>query len=149
LLALCEAIAVLKGLFTDSEFENRTSRIRLSVFRSAIELYIIVYILNGIRVGFLLVNSALIKSLEFEGNSRSVLKSFPREVRQDMGENLRRLQKGFEPLHFIYYTKVKTVIYVLHAFEKESAKTSKRDIRTAEQRLAALKARLRKEGILK
>ncbi len=90
------------------------------------------------------------------GDSRKVLKSFPKEVRQRLGKDLFRLELGLEATHYrpfapsifelreqderawyrvIYYVKLKNFIYVLHVFEKESAKTSKQDRRTIDLRL--------------
>jgi phage-related protein len=45
----------------------------------------------------------------------------------------------------LYLARVEDVIYVLHCFTKNTAKTEKRDLATAEQRLKLVQQRLRKE----
>ena len=115
-------------------------------------------------------SSSRVKRLEWEGDSLEVIRDFPKEVRLNLGADLRRLQEGrkpqdWRPMHsigpgvgeirdqderawyrVIFYMKVKDMIYVLHAFEKDTAKTTKHDLRTAKLRQKALQARLRKEG---
>jgi phage-related protein len=46
----------------------------------------------------------------------------------------------------MYLSQIHGVIYVLHAFEKDSAKTDRRDIEIAKDRLKAVHQRLREEG---
>jgi phage-related protein len=46
----------------------------------------------------------------------------------------------------MYLSRIQGVIYVLHAFEKDSAKTDRRDIETATDRLKAVNLRLRDRG---
>ena len=119
-----------------------------------------------------IVRPSPVKYVEWEGDSREVVRTFPSQARLNLGADLRRLQQGKDPENWcpmpsiapgvgelkdqdektwyrvIYYTKVKGMIYVLHAFEKTSRKTEKRNRRTAEQRLKALLSRLRREGKL-
>jgi phage-related protein len=107
------------------------------------------------------------KKVIWEGDSLDILKEFPEEIRQDIGGDLRRLQLGEKPLdsrpmksigsgvfelrdrdtktwyRVIYYIKVKDVIYVLHSFTKKSAKTPKKDLNIAENRLKAIKERIK------
>jgi phage-related protein len=45
----------------------------------------------------------------------------------------------------VYLARVKDTIYVLHCFEKNTAKTEKRDLNTAEQRWKSVQERLREE----
>jgi phage-related protein len=45
----------------------------------------------------------------------------------------------------IYLARVKETIFVLHCFEKDTAKTEKKDLRTAEQRWKFVQQRLREE----
>ncbi len=45
----------------------------------------------------------------------------------------------------VYLARVKKTIYVLHCFEKNTAKTEKRDLNTAEQRWKLVQERLREE----
>ncbi len=45
----------------------------------------------------------------------------------------------------IYLSRVRGVIYVLHCFEKRSRETPMKEIKTARQRLKAVRARMIKE----
>ena len=45
----------------------------------------------------------------------------------------------------IYLTKIGRVIHVLHCFEKESRKTDRRDVATAQARLKQVLNRIREE----
>ena len=109
------------------------------------------------------------KKVIWEGDSLEVLKEFPDEVKQDIGNDLRRLQQGKAPLdskpmksiaqgvyelrdadgktwhRVVYYIKIKDTIYVLHSFTKKSRKTPKGDLNTATERLKDLKTRLQQE----
>ncbi|MFH1018705.1 MAG: type II toxin-antitoxin system RelE/ParE family toxin [Pseudomonadota bacterium] len=109
-----------------------------------------------------------LRAVVWEGDSRSVIRSFPGDVKDRMGDDLFRVQQGKEPLRFrpmrsvgmgvfelkdadergwyrvMYYTQVKGRIYVLHAFEKTTRKTSHRDLNLARNRLKRVKERLRK-----
>jgi phage-related protein len=104
--------------------------------------------------------------ISWEGDSLEVLRSFPYDVRQDIGAALRKLQQGEVPpdirpmksigagvfevkeqdqrawYRVIYLSKVKDTIYVLHCFEKESAKTERVDLETARLRLVRVQRRL-------
>lgn len=97
------------------------------------------------------------KSLKFVGSSLDDLRDFPEEARRAAGFELRAIQDGFEPrdwkpvqavgpgvkeirIHIlgewriIYVAKLHDSIYVLHAFQKKSRKTSQRDIDLARNR---------------
>lgn len=63
------------------------------------------------------------------GDSREVLSAFPQDVKTVLGYSLRRLQ-----------TRMEDALYVLHAFEKKSRKTDRRDIEIAKSRLQMLLA---------
>jgi phage-related protein len=102
------------------------------------------------------------KSVEFLGDSLKVISDFPRAARQAAGYQLRRLQEGkvpedFKPLpiigkgveeiriwdevgtyRVIYTARLKNAVYVLHAFQKKTQATSKREIETATQRFKEL-----------
>ncbi|MGO9124967.1 MAG: type II toxin-antitoxin system RelE/ParE family toxin [Terriglobales bacterium] len=101
----------------------------------------------------------------FEGDSRAVIKSFPEDVREDLGGDLRRVQNGERPLdsgsmapalpgvfelrdqdkdlwYRVLYVRLEGVVYVLHCFTKKTNETLMRDINTARGRLNALKGRL-------
>ena len=101
----------------------------------------------------------------FEGDSRAVIKSFPEDVREDLGADLWRVQNGEKPLdsgpmapvlpgvfelrdqdkagwYRVLYVKLEGVVYVLHCFTKKTNETPQKDINTARGRLSALKLRL-------
>lgn len=106
----------------------------------------------------------------WEGDSLEVIRRFPGPVRQDLGAELRRLQTGDRPLNsrpmpsigarvyelkeqderawyrVIYLAKIGNRIYILHCFEKKSAKTGKSDLALAKARLKRVSARLRSEN---
>jgi phage-related protein len=106
----------------------------------------------------------------WEGDSLEIIRSFPGPVRQDLGAELRRLQEGDRPLNsrpmpsigarvyelkqqderawyrVIYLAKIGNQIYILHCFEKKSAKTGKSDLAVARARLKRVLARLRREN---
>lgn len=87
-------------------------------------------------------------------------------VRADLGMELRRLQLGQMPLNsrpmqsiglgvyeikeqdarawyrVVYLRKIRDCIHVLHCFEKQSAKTSKNNLKVARMRLKKVMARL-------
>lgn len=104
----------------------------------------------------------------FEGNSLSVIRGFPAEVREDFGADLRRLQNGERPLdsgslapalpgvfelrdqdkaawYRVFYVKMGGRVYVLHCFTKKTNQTPKGDIEIGRKRLSDLKARLAKQ----
>jgi phage-related protein len=106
----------------------------------------------------------------WEGDSLEVIRRFPGPVRQDLGAELRRLQTGDRPLssrpmpsigarvyelreqderawyRVIYLARIGNRIYVLHCFEKKSAKTGKTDLAVAKARLKRVLARLRSKN---
>ena len=99
-----------------------------------------------------------------------MLSGFPDEVKRALGFSLRQLQIGREPTsptrrmsslgsgvyelkeaderawyRAIYLSQVRSTIYVLHCFEKESRKTDRRDIEIARQRLKLVRQRLQEQ----
>jgi len=97
------------------------------------------------------------KPLNFVGSSLDDLRNFPDEARRAAGFELRAVQNGLEPsdwkpmqvigpcvkeirIHVlgewrvIYVTKLRNTVYVLHAFQKKTRKTSQRNIDLARQR---------------
>jgi phage-related protein len=101
----------------------------------------------------------------FEGNSLNVIRDFPKDVRENFGGDLRRLQNGERPLdsgsmapalpgvfelrdqdrgawYRVFYVKLTGVVYVLHCFTKKTNQTAKGDIEIGRKRLSDLKARL-------
>ena len=95
----------------------------------------------------------------WEGDSRNVVRGFPKAVRGKFGADIFNLQRGERPLSYrpmpsvgkgvmelrqrdaagwyriIYLSRVEDTIYMLHAFRKQSAKTSKNDLAVAKTRL--------------
>jgi phage-related protein len=110
--------------------------------------------------------------VSWEGDSRDVLKTWPRDVQRDFGLSLRKLQDGERPTldarpmqsvgqgvfelkaedeaawyRVIYLSKIGNTIYVLDSFTKKTRKTEKNDLNRARARLSNLKLRLQKEKI--
>jgi phage-related protein len=103
----------------------------------------------------------------FEGNSLNAIRDFPKDVRENLGGDLRRLQKGERPLdsgsmapvlpgvfelrdqdrdtwYRVFYVKLGGLVYVLHCFTKKTNQTSRGDIEIGRRRLSDLKATLAK-----
>ena len=102
------------------------------------------------------------KPIRFLGNSLECLREFPIDARQDAGFQLDRVQRGkpahdFKPMpavgkgveeirvrdeagafRVIYTARLADAVYVLHAFQKKTQTTSKRDIDLAKTRFAEL-----------
>ncbi|HEX4319770.1 MAG TPA: type II toxin-antitoxin system RelE/ParE family toxin [Acidobacteriaceae bacterium] len=102
------------------------------------------------------------KPIRFMGDSLKSLREFPKDARNDAGRQLRLVQRGepandFKPMptigkgveeiriwdesgtyRIIYTARIADAIYVLHAFQKKSQATSKRDLEIAKQRFQKL-----------
>lgn len=101
------------------------------------------------------------KVLIWLGTSRDDVRSFPGDARRDAGLQLRQVQRGRDPKDWrampsiapgvreirihtlvehrvIYLTKFEEGVYVLHAFEKKSRKTPRRELEIAQNRLRGL-----------
>lgn len=102
------------------------------------------------------------KPVRFVGDSLKCLREFPSDARQDAGRQLDRVQRGKQPDDFkpmpsigrgveeirvwddagafrvVYTARLTEAVYVLHAFQKKTQTTSKRDIDTAKARFAQL-----------
>jgi len=102
------------------------------------------------------------KPVEFLGDSLKCLRDFPADARQDAGWQLELLQRGKQPSDFkpmpdigkgveeirvwddagtfrvIYTARLADAVYVLHAFQKKTQTTAKRDIEIAKARFAKL-----------
>ena len=102
------------------------------------------------------------KQVRFVGSALKSLREFPEQARRDVGRQLNRLQQGKQPADFkpmpsigrgveeirifdeagafriIYTARMRDAIYVLHAFQKKSAATSKLDIEIAQSRFATI-----------
>ena len=93
----------------------------------------------------------------FMASSRDDLRAFPEAARRLMGRQILRLQYGLEPddwkpvkavgvgvrevrvraggqFRAFYVTHVGNAIYILHAFQKKTQRTSPRDIALGQQR---------------
>lgn len=105
----------------------------------------------------------------WEGDCLDGLRSFSKAIRQELGLDIRRLQQGKIPhdsrpmksigrgvfelrqrdangwYRLIYLTKVGDTLYMLHAFTKKSAKTSRNDLAIATNRLKNVRARIAEE----
>ena len=108
-------------------------------------------------------------AIAWEGDSKDAISSFPDEVRQNLGFQLRLLQQGEQPTDYrpmfsigqgvfelrdqdmrswyrvIYLARIRDVVHVLHCFEKKSRETPQKEIKIARQRLKLVKARMAEE----
>ncbi len=98
------------------------------------------------------------KNVLWVANSQEVVRGFPKQVRSDLGTELRRLQEGLLPkkwkpmlsigqgvneirvkyrgeYRLIYIAKFEEGIYALHAFRKKTQKTAQSDVELARKRL--------------
>lgn len=102
------------------------------------------------------------KPIRFLGDSLKRLREFPVQARQDAGFQLDKVQRGRQPSDFkpmpgigkgveeirvwddagtfrvVYTARWGDAVVVLHAFQKKTQATSKRDIETAKARFAQL-----------
>ncbi|MEP6679231.1 MAG: type II toxin-antitoxin system RelE/ParE family toxin [Betaproteobacteria bacterium] len=98
------------------------------------------------------------KPVRFLGDSLRSLRGFPADVRQDAGYQLDKVQRGLQPDDFkpmptigngveeirlrddsgiyrvIYTARFADAIFVLHAFQKKTQRTSRNDIAIAKAR---------------
>lgn len=103
------------------------------------------------------------KPVRFLGDSLERLREFPEDARHDAGYQLEHVQRGEQPDDFkpmpsigkgveeirvrddsgiyrvIYTARLADAVYVLHAFQKKTQATSKRDIAIARERFAQLR----------
>jgi phage-related protein len=103
------------------------------------------------------------KPVEFLGDALECLRAFPERARREAGFQLERVQRGLEPdswkpmssigpgvreirvrdqsgaFRVIYVASFAEAIFVLHAFQKKTQRTSKRDIDLAQGRFRELK----------
>ncbi|MHB1271865.1 MAG: type II toxin-antitoxin system RelE/ParE family toxin [Rhodanobacter sp.] len=102
------------------------------------------------------------EALRFLGDSLKSLREFPEDARQDAGYQLDSVQRGKQPDAFkpmpgigkgveeirvwddsgtyrvIYTARLSDAVYVLHAFQKKTQATAKRDTNLAKTRYAEL-----------
>jgi phage-related protein len=109
-----------------------------------------------------------VKDIEFLGSSLKQLQQFPEDAKRKAGFQLRRIQLGLEAedskpmqavgagvqelriwesdgtFRVIYTARLADVVYVLHAFEKKTQATAKRDIELAKMRYNNLLMRVQR-----
>ena len=101
------------------------------------------------------------KPVEWLGDSRDRVQAFPADARGEIGFELWEVQQGKEPsdwkpmpsvglgvneirvrtgnaYRLIYVARFSEAVYVLHAFEKKSRKTSKPDLELARKRFRTM-----------
>jgi phage-related protein len=102
---------------------------------------------------------AAMKRLEFLGDSLEQLRDFPETARKEAGVQLHKIQLGLEPsdwkpmatvghgvreiriqdeagaFRVLYITTMEDAVFVLHAFQKKTQRTAKRDLDLAAARL--------------
>ncbi|HEY4124841.1 MAG TPA: type II toxin-antitoxin system RelE/ParE family toxin [Rhizomicrobium sp.] len=102
------------------------------------------------------------KRIEFLGDSLTQLKAFPEGARKEAGVQLHKVQLGFEPsdwkpmatvgpgvreirirdqdgaFRVLYVARMASAIYVLHAFQKKTQQTTRKDMDLAVARLKQL-----------
>lgn len=102
------------------------------------------------------------KPVSFLGDSLEQLRAFPDRVRREAGFQIEQLQRGLDPddwkpmktvgpgvreirvrdeagaFRVVYTAKFADAVYVLHAFQKKTQATSKRDIEIAAARFRQL-----------
>jgi phage-related protein len=106
------------------------------------------------------------KRIVWIGSSRDDLRRFPKEAQRKAGYQLRLVQQGKEPDDFkpmpsvgpgayeirvqlgdayrvFYVVKFEEAVYVLHAFQKKTQKTARRDIEIGRQRYSVVQNRRR------
>ena len=105
---------------------------------------------------------AMTKEIVWVGDSLKVVQGFPKKARKEIGSELRTVQRGQDPENWkpmksigpgvreirvnsdqnqfrtIYVTKFIEAVYVLHAFQKKSQKTSPKDLKLAVKRFRQL-----------
>jgi phage-related protein len=94
------------------------------------------------------------KRLLWLGSARRDIRVFPKPARRIAGFQLLRVQQGLEPndwkpmatIGVCYVARFLEGIYVLHAFEKRTRKTSRGDLELARTRYRELLEHRRKEG---
>ena len=77
------------------------------------------------------------KTVAFVGSSLDDLRDFPEDARGDVGPGVReiRVREATGAFRVIYVASFGEAIYVLHAFQKKTQQTAKRDLDLASQRL--------------
>ncbi len=107
------------------------------------------------------------KELHWVGNTKERLKRFPKEAKQEGGRQLRRVQKGLQPVDWrtmsdvgsgvieirlhepheyriLYVASFPEAIYVLHAFGKKTQQTRQHDLEIARKHYDHIKEQRKK-----
>ena len=106
------------------------------------------------------------QDLAFVGSSQDDIRQFPEDARREAGYQLDKVQRGEQPtdlgpmttissgvyevrikehgdeFRVFYVTAFRDKIYVLHAFQKKSRKTSQQDLNVGRRRYRMLKEHL-------
>ena len=112
--------------------------------------------------GYIHTSIVTMKPIRFLGDSLAALRGFPADARHDAGYQLDQVQRGRQPADFkpmpsigpgveelriwsdrrtfrvVYVARLPESVYVLHAFQKTSAATSRPDIAKARRRYMEL-----------
>lgn len=99
------------------------------------------------------------KAIVFLGDSLDIIRAFPEQARRQAGFELRRVQHGLDPsdwkpmnsvgvgvreirvrdssgaFRILYVASLADAVHVLHAFQKKTQKTAKRELDVAAARL--------------
>lgn len=102
------------------------------------------------------------KPVEFLGDSLAALRAFPQPARREAGFQIDKVQRGLKPddwkpmasvgrgvqeirvrdatgaFRVIYFARMAEAVYVLHCFQKKTARTSPRDLDLARLRFRTL-----------
>ena len=102
------------------------------------------------------------RPVSFLGDSLDVIRAFPDGPRREVGYQIERVQRGLDPddwkpmktvgpsareirvreatgsFRVIYLATLPDAVFVLHAFQKKSQRTSKRDLEVATSRFKEL-----------
>jgi len=101
------------------------------------------------------------KEVVFIGSSLEELRAFPQQARRESGYQIDRIQQGLDPtdwkpmktvgagvreirLHaegehrVIYAARFEEAVYILHAFQKKSQRTARKDLELARKRYQEL-----------
>lgn len=101
------------------------------------------------------------KPIKWLGDTHKAVKEYPVNVRQEIGYNLDKVQRGLEPFDWksmnsvgqgvkeirihekneyriLYVAKFQEAVYVLHSFVKKTQQTAQKDIDLGKQRYSEM-----------
>lgn len=111
------------------------------------------------------------KPLRFVASTRKDLRSFPEDVRREIGHDLTLVERGGQPRNFkymkavgkgvyeirvrgedgqyraFYIARFEEAIYALHVFQKKTQKTPQREIEKSKRRLDRVKRWRQRKGL--